>query len=626
MNRVGWGLVGLLLLLGLYLVSLYSYLLFHTLVEMFCIVVAAAIFVIVWNARRLLDSDYLLFLGISFLFVALLDSLHTLTYKGMGVFPGTEANVPTQLWIASRYLQGLAFLVAPAFLTRRIPARWTVAGGILFACLIVASVFIWPIFPDAYIEGQGLTPFKIASEYVISGMLLLGGFFLWQRRQALDPAVWRWLAAAILFNVGAELSFTFYLDVYDLSNLIGHFFKAISFYFIYKAVVETGLVRPYSLLFRELKRSEVGLREERDLISAILEVAGALVLVLDREGRIVRFNRACERITGYTADEVAGAPFWDLFLVAEETGPVKAVFTQLVAGQFPNRYENYWLTKQGERRLVAWSNTAILDEAGAVAYVVATGIDITEQRQAEAQLRARHDELDAFAHTVAHDLKNPLQLLVGYAELVEEAEVDNMAEDSAALLHAVVRTGVKMNNIIEELLLLAGVRRAAVEPRPLDMADLVTGARQRLADLIKEYEAEILVPDAWPLALGHGPWIEEVWTNYISNAVKYGGVPPRVELGAAEENGMVRFWVSDNGAGLDAKARSQLFRPFTQLSQVRAEGHGLGLSIVRRIVEKLGGEVGIEPSLPGRQGSVFYFMLPAVPAAMLKADQDESKI
>lgn len=615
-----------MVLAGLYLTSLYSYLVFHTLVEMFSIVVAAAIFVIVWNARRLLDNDYLLFLGISFLFVAILDSLHTLTYKGMGVFPGTEANVPTQLWIASRYLQSLAFLMAPAFLTRRIPARWTVAGGFLIVSLIVASIFVWPIFPDAYVEGQGLTPFKIASEYVISGMLLLGGFFLWQRRQVLHTTVWRWLAAAILFNIGAELSFTFYLGVYDLSNLIGHLFKVLSFYFIYKAVVETGLVRPYSLLFHELKRSEVGLREERDLISAILEVAGALVLVLDREGRIVRFNRACERITGYTADEAAGMPLWDLFLVAEEIEPVKAVFAQLVAGQFPNSHENYWLTRQGERRLIAWSNTAILDEAGAVAYVVATGIDITEKQQAEAQLRARHDELDAFAHTVAHDLKNPLQLLVGYAELVEEAEADNMTEDSAALLNAVVRTGIKMNNIIEELLLLAGVRRAAVEPRPLDMTDLVTGARQRLADLIQEYEAEILVPDAWPLALGHGPWIEEVWTNYISNAVKYGGAPPRVELGAAEENSMVRFWVSDNGAGLDAKARSHLFRPFTQLSQVRAEGHGLGLSIVRRIVEKLGGEAGIEPSLPGRQGSVFYFTLPAVPPPMLKAGQAESKI
>ncbi|MEJ2208488.1 MAG: MASE3 domain-containing protein, partial [Anaerolineae bacterium] len=235
----------MLVLLGLYLTSLYSYLLFHTLVEIFGIVVAAAIFVIAWNTRRLLDNDYLLFLGISFLFVALLDSLHTLSYKGMGVFPGLSANVPTQLWLASRYLQGLTFLLAPAFLTRKLPARWTLVAGIVIVTLLLASIFVWPIFPVAYVEGQGLTLFKIASEYIISGILLLGGFFLWQRRRALDRTVWRWLAAGILLNVGAELSFTFYLGVYDLSNLVGHLFKALSFYCIYKAVVETGLVRPY---------------------------------------------------------------------------------------------------------------------------------------------------------------------------------------------------------------------------------------------------------------------------------------------------------------------------------------------------------------------------------------------
>ncbi len=376
---------GLLVLFGLYLISLYSYLLFHTLVELFSIIVAGAIFLVAWNARHLLDNDYPLFLGISFLFVAVLDSLHTLAYQGMGVFPDFGTNVPTQLWLASRYLQASSFLVAPLFLRRRISARWTVAAGVLLVALILVSIFVWPVFPDAYVEGQGLTPFKVASEYVISGMLLLAGFLIWQRRQVFDPAVWRLLVAAILFNVGAELSFTFYIGVYDLSNLVGHFFKVLSFYFIYKAVVETGLVKPYSLLFRELKRSESGLREERDLISAILEVAGALIVVLDPQGRIVRFNRACELVTGYTAEAVRGLPLWDLFLLPEEIESVKAVFANLMSGQFPISYENYWLGKDGERRLITWSNTVILDEAGAVEYVVATGLDITEQRRAEVE-------------------------------------------------------------------------------------------------------------------------------------------------------------------------------------------------------------------------------------------------
>ena len=123
-----------------------------------------------------------------------------------------------------------------------------------------------------------------------------------------------------------------------------------------------------------------------------------------------------------------------------------------------------------------------------------------------------------------------------------------------------------------------------------------------------------MLPDHWPIALGYSPWIEEVWVNYISNAIKYGGRPPRVELGATvQADGMVRFWVRDDGSGLTPAEQAQLFVPFTRLNKTPAKGNGLGLSIVRRIVEKLGGQVGVESEgLPGR-GCVFSFTLPGVP-------------
>jgi PAS domain S-box-containing protein len=136
------------------------------------------------------------------------------------------------------------------------------------------------------------------------------------------------------------------------------------------------------------------LRQERDFISAVLDTAGALVVVLDREGRILRFNRACERTTGYSFDEVRGKLLWDLFLIPEEVEPVKAVFEELQAGQFPNEYENRWVTKRGDRRLIAWSNTALLGADGTAEYVIGTGIDVTERRQAEQALRTAHDELE----------------------------------------------------------------------------------------------------------------------------------------------------------------------------------------------------------------------------------------
>lgn len=168
-----------------------------------------------------------------------------------------------------------------------------------------------------------------------------------------------------------------------------------------------------------------------------------------------------------------------------------------------------------------------------------------------------------------------------------------------------------MSNIINELLLLAGIRgREAVERAPLDMGRVVNEVLLRLLYMTRETQAEIVQPASWPSALGYGPWVEEVWANYISNGLKYGGQPPRLELGGdVLPGGMVRFWVRDHGAGIAIEDQARLFTPFTQLDQVRAKGHGLGLSIVQRIVEKLGGRVGVE-SAPG-QGSTFIFTLPA---------------
>jgi signal transduction histidine kinase len=181
------------------------------------------------------------------------------------------------------------------------------------------------------------------------------------------------------------------------------------------------------------------------------------------------------------------------------------------------------------------------------------------------------------------------------------------------------RNGRKMSNVIDALLLLARVRKMEAHVQPLDMAGIVTEAQQRLATLIGEYQAQVIVPDTWPVALGYGPWVEEVWVNYLSNAIKYGGRPPRVELGAdlvamdprraeGAERESVRFWVRDNGPGLTPEQRARLFTPLVRLDQVEIKGHGLGLAIVRGIVEKMGGQVQVTSQVG--QGSVFAFILP----------------
>ena len=245
--------------------------------------------------------------------------------------------------------------------------------------------------------------------------------------------------------------------------------------------------------------------------------------------------------------------------------------------------------------------------------------EVLQQRNQEltsvnAELQARNEELDAFAHTVAHDLRTCLTPIVGFADTLDSERANLSDEQVHHILQSIVHSAQVMDNVIEELLLLAGVRKAQGVITPLAMTEIVALAQQRLAAMVKRDQVEIVLREAsaWPVALGYGPWIEQVWVNYLSNAIKYGGRPPRVEMGATEQpDGMIRFWVHDNGDGLSQDEQAQLFTPFTRLDQVRAKGHGLGLSIVRRIVEKLGGQAGVESDgVPGR-GSVFFFTLPS---------------
>jgi signal transduction histidine kinase len=180
-------------------------------------------------------------------------------------------------------------------------------------------------------------------------------------------------------------------------------------------------------------------------------------------------------------------------------------------------------------------------------------------------------------------------------------------------LDGIVQTGGRMNNVINELQLLAGIQEGKVDLKPLNMARIVASARQRLIHNIEARQAQIIVPETWPLAWGYEPWIEEVWVNYLDNALKYGGEPPRIELGATRQaDRTVCFWIHDNGPGLSPAQQAEIFQPFTRVDQIKLEGHGLGLSIVQQIVNKLDGQVGVESQNRPGQGSTFMFTLSAI--------------
>ena len=334
------------------------------------------------------------------------------------------------------------------------------------------------------------------------------------------------------------------------------------------------------------------------------------------DGRIIDANDSFFRITGYTRDEVIGRPTEEI-KVWRSMSDRAALLATLQANHGSVRDLEFEYQDRSGRPGIGLVSAQLIEIAGEQCLITISREITAQKRAAEAlrhyadDLKARNEELDAFAHTVAHDLKSPLSNIIGFIEWLQ-THPDLPDDERQEYLNTIGRNAVKMDNIIDELLLLAQVRKAEVELNPIHMAQIIAEAQTRLTFLIAEKQAVISQPGQWPSALGHAPWVEEVWVNYLSNAIKYGGQPPRVELGCLEQpDGVRRYWVRDNGHGIPLEEQADLFTAFGENSKVRATGHGLGLSIVRMIVEKMGGQVGVD-SAPG-QGSTFYFTLPAMP-------------
>ncbi|MFC1672095.1 MASE3 domain-containing protein [Planctomycetota bacterium] len=195
---------GLLVLAVLAFISRQNYLLFHCIVEGFSVVVAVGIFALVWNSRVLLDNTAFLCIGIAYLFVGLIDGIHTLAYSGMGVFEGYDANLPTQLWIGARYMESLSLLAALLLFRRRLKPAAALLGYAVVTSTMLAAVFHWRVFPVCLAEGVGLTPFKKISEYVISLVLVGAIAMVYRRREVFTATVRRLLIASIMVTLAFE--------------------------------------------------------------------------------------------------------------------------------------------------------------------------------------------------------------------------------------------------------------------------------------------------------------------------------------------------------------------------------------------------------------------------------------
>ncbi len=420
-KRYPYFMAGILVFLGLYMTSLYNYLLFHSLAEIFSIIVACGIFMVAWNSRHFLDNNYLLFLGIGYLFVSGLDLIHTLTYKGMGIFQGYGTNLATQLWIAARYTESLSLFIAPLFFRRKLKTNLPFLPYLLAFLVLLLSIFYWNIFPVCFVEGVGLTPFKKISEYLISVILLASIALLLKNRTEFDRDVFKWVVWSILLTITSELAFTLYIDAYGFFNLLGHFLKIVSFYLIYKALIEMGLTRPYDLLFKNLKRSEMRVREEKNKIQNYLDITGVILIVIDANQIVSLINKKGCQILGYEKKEILGKNWFDTFIPKGIRDEVRITFTSFMKGETnPVEYfENPVLTKSGEERMIAWHHAVLRDEKGNGISTLSSGEDITERKQMEEELRKSRGELELRVRERTAELANADKELKEQSRILE---------------------------------------------------------------------------------------------------------------------------------------------------------------------------------------------------------------
>jgi hypothetical protein len=275
------------LIILLFIISGINYKFYHSLIEMFGIIVACGVFMIAYNSREYMQNSFFEFIGIAFLFLAVFDFLHMLAYKGMGVFPGNDPNLATQLWIGSGYLRAVTYLVAPAFLKTKITMKPVFLSYSAVTSLLIVSIFYWKIFPECFIEGSGLTLFKISSEYIVSFILLVPIAVVYRKRDYFDSGVLKLLLASIVFTICSSMAFTLYTDVYGISNFSGHVLKFAAYGFIYQAIIYTGLRKPYDLLFRDLKQNELKLinaMSEIKTLSGILPICASCKKIRNDKG------------------------------------------------------------------------------------------------------------------------------------------------------------------------------------------------------------------------------------------------------------------------------------------------------------------------------------------------------
>lgn len=647
-------------------VSLYNYLLFHSLVELSAAIVAFAVFMLFWSSRRSLDNGFYIFVGIACLAGGILDLAHVLTYQGVSVFPDSNGNASIQAKTAGRWIVSLSFLVAPLFLKRKINPAVTLAGYFALVAAALGSIAA-DIFPDCYVKGVGMTAFQQFSRGLSCLAFLAAGGLLIVHRRAFDRCVFGLLLGALLANAVSEGASAVSTDFFGVVKITAHLSEVVALFLIYKAFIDEGVRRPQDLLYRSLKQSEESLQRQQDFLQVVLGSVEAGILACDADGTLTLFNRATWEIYGLPHDPIPPERWgehYDLYLPDGRTRMRKedVPLFRALRGEEVHDAEMLVIPMNGQPRAILVSARPLLDKTGKKRGAVAVMHDITQRKHAEDLLRKKDEELHQskklesigqLAAGIAHEINTPTQFigdntrflldsfrdLSGVLRAFRDLKVSQVLPPDAERTLEKIRADwerADVDYLLEELpraidQSLEGVNRVAAIVRSMKEFAHPASSEKQAIDLNRAIENTVTISGSeWKhsaeLTLDLDPAlppvpclageINQVVLNLIINAAhaiadkvgRNGTEKGTITVSTRQCGDSVEIRVQDTGMGIPPAIQSRIFDPFFTTKGVgRGSGQGLALAYTT-VTRKHGGTMRFETE-PGR-GTTFYVTLP----------------
>ncbi|WZL73707.1 MASE3 domain-containing protein [Clostridiaceae bacterium 35-E11] len=624
------------ILMGFIYLGHRDFLLFHSIIEMITILIALTMTVIALNTYQINKDHKMIFLGIAYGFVASLDLIHVLSYKGMGVFVEYTANLPTQLWVMARYMESFSLLIVLMLPNKKFSFARVFYTYFMITVFLLGSVFYWSIFPDCYLNGSGLTDFKVISEYIIVIILIVALFHLITNRKNFSKQTTTFLFLSLVATMISEICFVFYISVYDLSNIIGHIFKLISFYFIYMTLVKSSLQEPYyslhelnKLLYDKTER----LKDSQEQYSKLIEFLPDAIFV-HANNKITLANPAALKLTGITdIDQIIGVPLEDILKLPRK-------YKETLGNRIEKLNRSEAQAEFMELQLISKDGKIIDVEVGGASFehqgkmqIVSIIRDITERKRAEKLERnlerkqillekvQAYDELRAsFFSTVSHEFKTPLNIILGAVQLLTTVQKDVTKSHHPPFANKYLKMMKQncnrllklINNLVDITKIESGFMEmhlknynivSVVEDITLSTAEYVTSKGISLV-FDTNIEERIIACDAEKL--------ERVLLNLLSNAIKFTPPEGTITVNIWDKEESVLISVKDTGIGIPENMLETVFDRFKQVASVskrNQEGSGIGLSLVKSIITLHGGRISVKSEM--NKGSEFLIELPA---------------